>query len=631
MELVGRVISHYQFLEKLGAGGMGDIYKAQDARLNRFVAVKVLSSANAGDPERRRRFIQEAQAASGLNHPNIITIHDIVNEPEGDYMVMEFVSGKTLVDLIPKGGLRAPQALKYGVQMADALSAAHAAGIVHRDLKPGNVMVTDSGLVKVLDFGLAKLTDRGPTSHMGDNTQTIADAPLTVEGSIIGTVSYMSPEQAQGKRVDTRSDIFSFGVVFYEMLTGSRAFSGDSALSTLSAILRDEHRPMIEIAPDVPPQLELLITRCLRKNPDERWQSMKDVLAALGALKHESDSGQLYRSRIQAIEMTPRPPVQKKKSNAPLIVGLSGLLLLLAGGGAGGWWWMKHHAAAPSPPVVVEVPVPAPPVAIPTPVETAPAEAVLNNDSIIEMVTEKVPASVILSQMRAASKTDFVLTSAEVIRLSKAGVPGPLIEAMRDPKKIPATAVDAKADPKKTATTASGKSAVTPPPALTTPSAAQPQNAKVTTAPPAPVPAKPAAPVAVPVNVADAMPFSITLAEDVPADAEEGRALHFTVVDGLKVGDAVVIAKGASATGSVVEAGKRKTFGGNKMTFRLLQVDAVDGKKLNIRSEPSRGKDGPAKRPIDSGAKGKTKEIAAAAGSQYVGYVEGDQTVSVRK
>jgi serine/threonine-protein kinase len=630
VELVGRVVSHYQFLEKLGAGGMGDIYKAHDARLNRFVAIKVLSSANAGDPERRRRFIQEAQAASGLNHPNIITVHDIVNEPEGDYMVMEFVSGKTLVDLIPKGGLRPPQALKYGVQMADALSAAHAAGIVHRDLKPGNVMVTDSGLVKVLDFGLAKLTDRGPTSHMGDNTQTIADAPLTVEGSIIGTVSYMSPEQAQGKRVDTRSDIFSFGVVFYEMLTGSRAFSGDSALSTLSAILRDQHRPMIEIAPDVPPQLELLITRCLRKDPDERWQSMKDVLAALGALKHESDSGQLYRSRIQAVEMTPRPPAPKKKSSAPLVVGLVGLLLLIAGGAAGGWWWMKHHLAPAPAPVVVEVPIPVPaaPVAVPTPVETPPAEAVLNNDSIIEMVTGKVPTSVILSQMRA-SKTDFVLTSAEVIRLSKAGVPGPVIEAMRDPKKIPAAPVDTKA---KSSAVASGKPTVAPPPVSVTPPVSQPaQNSKMTAAPPAPVPAKPAATAGVPVNVSDATPFSISLAEDVPADAEEGRALHFTVVDGLKVGDVVVIAKGASVTGSVVEAGKRKTFGGNKMTFRLLQVDAVDGKKINVRAEPSRGKDGPAKRPIDAGAKGKTKEIAAAAGSQYVGYVEGDQTVSVRK
>ena len=475
-------------------------------------------------------------------------------------MVMEFVSGKTLVDMIPKGGLRPAQALKYGVQMADALSAAHAAGIVHRDLKPGNVMVTDSGLVKVLDFGLAKLTDRGPASNMGDNTQTIADAPLTVEGSIIGTVSYMSPEQAQGKKVDTRSDIFSFGVVFYEMLTGSRAFSGDSALSTLSAILRDEHKPMVEIAPDVPPQLELLITRCLRKNPDERWQSMKDVLAALGALKHESDSGQLYWSRIQAVEMAPRPPAQKAKSSSlPLVLGLSGLLLLIAGGVAGGLWWMKHRAVPPPAPVVVEVPVPvpAPPVAIPTPVATPPAEAVLNNDSIIEMVTEKVPTSVILSQMRA-SKTDFVLTSAEVIRLTKAGVPGPVIEAMRDPKKIPATPADTA---KKTTAVSSAKPTVTPPPVVVTP---PPQNtAKMTTVPtPAPAPVKAAAPAAVPVNVADGMPFSIKLAEDVPADAEEGLALHFTAVDGLKVGDTVVVAKGASVTGSIVDAaGKKKVFG----------------------------------------------------------------------
>src|SRR5580658_9635648 len=221
--MVGRTILQYQFLEKLGAGGMGEIFKAQDTRLNRFVAIKVLTSAATGDPDRRRRFIQEAQAASALNHPNIITIHDIVSDGGTDFMVMEFISGKTLVDLIPKGGLRVSQVLKYSVQMADALQAAHNAGIVHRDLKPANVMVTDSGLVKVLDFGLAKLADRGPLTLSGPNdpTQTIADAPLTVEGSIIGTVSYMSPEQAQGKKVDTRSDIFSFGVVLYEMVTGA--------------------------------------------------------------------------------------------------------------------------------------------------------------------------------------------------------------------------------------------------------------------------------------------------------------------------------------------------------------------------------------------------------------------------
>src|SRR5580704_15713631 len=257
--MVGRTVLHYQFLEKLGAGGMGEIYKAQDTRLNRFVAIKVLTASATGDPDRRRRFIQEAQAASALNHPNIITIHDIVSEGGTDFMVMEYVSGKTLVDVIPNGGLRGSQVLKYSVQMADALQAAHNAGIVHRDLKPGNVMVTESGLITVLDFGLAKLADRGPLSQMGendtsDNTRTIANAPLTVEGSIIGTVSYMSPEQAQGKKVDTRSDIFSFGVVLYEMATGVRAFPGDNALSTLSAILRDEAKPITEVAPDVPPQ-----------------------------------------------------------------------------------------------------------------------------------------------------------------------------------------------------------------------------------------------------------------------------------------------------------------------------------------------------------------------------------------
>jgi hypothetical protein len=641
VELVGRVVSHYQFLEKLGAGGMGDIYKAHDARLNRFVAVKVLSAANAGDPERRRRFIQEAQAASGLNHPNIITVHDIVNEPEGDYMVMEYVSGKTLVDLIPKGGLRPPQALKYGVQMADALSVAHSAGIVHRDLKPGNVMVTDSGLVKVLDFGLAKLTDNGPASHMGDNTQTIAEAPLTVEGSIIGTVSYMSPEQAQGKKVDTRSDIFSFGVVFYEMLTGARAFSGDSALSTLSAILRDEHRPMIEIAPDVPPQLELLIGRCLRKNPDERWQSMKDVLAALGALKHESDSGQLYRSRIQSVELgrqAPPPPV-KKKSPLPLIAGLVALLVL-GGGGVGAWWWMKHRNVAPPPaPVVVNIPA-APPPVIPTPVETPPppAEAVLTNDSVIEMVTEKVPPGVILSQIRA-SKTDFVLTSTEVIRLSKAGVSGTIIEVMRDPKRAPVSPAETAAKKSTTAPVAAAKQTTALPPVVAPLVSPQPNTAKATTAPvvaptPAPVQvAAPAKPAAVPVTVADAMPFSIRLAEDVAVDAEEGKAIRFIAVDGLKVGDVVVIAKGATVTGAIADAaGKKNIFGGGgKITFQLLQADAVDGKKLHVRAEPSHGKNGPAKRPLDAGAKGKTKEIAAASGSQYVAYTEGEQTVSVHK
>src|SRR5712691_5590174 len=305
--MVGKTVQQYQFLEKLGAGGMGEIFKAQDTRLNRVVAIKVLTSANSGDPERRRRFVQEAQSASALNHPNIITIHDIITESDAQYMVMEYVHGKTLVDIIPKGGLRVPQVLKYAIQMSDALQTAHAAGIIHRDLKPGNIMATESGLVKILDFGLAKLTDRGPVSQVGDATQTIAEAPLTVEGTIIGTVSYMSPEQAQGKKVDSRSDIFSFGLLLYEMSTGTRAFTGDNALSTLSAILRDEARPIMEVAPDVPPQLEQVITRCLRKPPDDRWQSMREVQQALASLKYESDSGMLYKSRL-GLTGSPAPP-----------------------------------------------------------------------------------------------------------------------------------------------------------------------------------------------------------------------------------------------------------------------------------------------------------------------------------
>ena len=433
--MVGRTVLHYQLLEKLGAGGMGEIFKAQDTRLNRFVAVKVLSATGGGgDIERRRRFTQEAQAASALNHPNIITIHDIISDGDTDYMVMEYVAGKTLVDVIPKGGLRAPQVLKYSVQMADALNAAHAVGIIHRDLKPGNIMVTDSGLVKVLDFGLAKLTDRGPLSQMGedtdDQTRTIANAPLTVEGSIIGTVSYMSPEQAQGKKVDTRSDIFSFGVVLYEMTTGVRAFPGDSALSTLSAILRDDVRPLLEAAPEAPPQLDMVIQRCLRKNPDERWQTMKDVQMALSALKHESDSGMLYRARLTDLPpppppAPPNPPVSTttmsgpalsevqakaagdKKSSPTLLIGAIAGVIVLAAAGAGGWW-LKHRKPVEPPPVVQ---TPPPPVAVVTPPPpVAPVETVLTNDSVIDMIKEKVPVSLVLSQIRS-EKTDFVLNS----------------------------------------------------------------------------------------------------------------------------------------------------------------------------------------------------------------------------
>jgi serine/threonine-protein kinase len=289
-------ILHYQLLEKIGAGGMGEIYKAQDSRLNRLVAVKILAPGLATDPERRRRFFQEAQAASALNHPNIITLYDIVSEGDLQCIVMEYIAGKTLRDLIPSGGLPATQALQYGTQIASALTAAHSAGIIHRDLKPSNMMVTGSGLVKVLDFGLAKWVDTG----LAGEQQSTAEAALTREGSIIGTVSYMSPEQAEGKHVDARSDIFSFGDVLYEMVTGRRAFEGRSGISTLSSILRDEVKPIHETAPDVPPLLEQIILRCLPKDPTARWQTMKEIEGALISLQRQLDPAGQYAPPVHS-------------------------------------------------------------------------------------------------------------------------------------------------------------------------------------------------------------------------------------------------------------------------------------------------------------------------------------------
>ena len=288
--MIGQIISHYRVIEKLGEGGMGVVHKALDTRLDRVVALKVLPPERVADVDRRRRFVQEAKAASALNHPNIITIYDIDSANGIDFIAMEFVAGKTFDRLIPRHGLRLNEALKYSVQIADALAAAHKAGIVHRDLKPGNVMVTEQGLVKVLDFGLAKLTE---PADPGEDQPTRTLKPTTEEGAIVGTVSYMSPEQAEGKKVDARSDIFSFGALLYEMVTGRRAFQGDSPIATLSAILRDEPKAASQVVEGLPRDLERVIGRCLRKHPERRFQAMPDLKVALEELKEESDSGTL--------------------------------------------------------------------------------------------------------------------------------------------------------------------------------------------------------------------------------------------------------------------------------------------------------------------------------------------------
>ncbi len=272
--MVGRTISHYQVIEKLGEGGMGVVYKARDSHLDRLVALKLLPADKVADPERKRRFVREAKAASALNHPNIVHIYDIDESAGVHFMAMEYVEGKTLAEEIGPNGLDLDQALTYAVEMADALAAAHRAGIVHRDLKPANVMVEGApsgpGPVKVLDFGLAKLTEAEPSDEEGP-TQTLK--ATTQEGAILGTVAYMSPEQVEGKKLDARSDVFSFGAVLYEMLTGRRAFQGDSSISTMSAILRDQPAPPRKLRPDVPSELARVLERCFEKNRDLRYPS----------------------------------------------------------------------------------------------------------------------------------------------------------------------------------------------------------------------------------------------------------------------------------------------------------------------------------------------------------------------
>jgi serine/threonine-protein kinase len=247
---------------------MGVVYKARDTHLDRFVAIKVLPPERVADPERKRRFVREAKAASALNHPNIITIYDIDQESGTDFMVMEYVAGQTLSRLIARG-LAPKEAVKYAIQITDALAAAHAVGIVHRDLKPANVMVTETGLVKVLDFGLAKLTEW---------SQSEATRTMTADGIVAGTCAYMSPEQAEGQAVDARSDLFSFGAVLYEMLSGRRAFAGPSNLAMLTAVLHKEPAPL---GGEAPAELERIILRCLRKNPEERYLSACEVKQAL--------------------------------------------------------------------------------------------------------------------------------------------------------------------------------------------------------------------------------------------------------------------------------------------------------------------------------------------------------------
>jgi tRNA A-37 threonylcarbamoyl transferase component Bud32/predicted esterase len=322
MSMIGKTIAHYHITEMIGKGGMGVVYKARDTHLDRSVAIKVLPTEAVADTERKRRFVQEAKAASALNHPNIITIHDISQADGVDFIAMEHVEGRTLNRFISAAKLNLEQALDIAIQIASALAAAHAAGIVHRDLKPSNIMITEKGLVKVLDFGLAKLTER---IHSSVSSTAETMTPITDQGAVVGTAAYMSPEQAEGNPVDARSDVFSFGAVFYELLSGRRAFQGESYVSTLSAILRDTPTPIRKLRVDVPAEMERTVSRCLEKNREARYASAAEVWRDLNAVQLKLTARQAGFKMI----------IRKPQFAIPMMIVLAALAVAI------GWFWVR--------------------------------------------------------------------------------------------------------------------------------------------------------------------------------------------------------------------------------------------------------------------------------------------------
>jgi len=323
--MIGAILGHYRIVEKIGAGGMGEVYRAHDERLDRDVAIKVLPAEVLGDPDRLARFEREAKAVAALNHPNIVTLHTIEEGDGHRFITMELVTGHTLAELIPRDGMALTRVLETAIPLAGALAAAHEKGVIHRDLKPSNVMVDDEGRVKILDFGLAKLRPE-PSSTNGSEVMT---ETLTREGHVMGTLPYMPPEQLRGERVDARADLYSFGVMLYEMATGDRPFAGDTSADLASAILMDTPRPLEELRPDLPWRMGSIVERCLEKEPKRRTQSMLD-------LRHELED---FRQDLGSQSRQPASAEQPDEGGLPFsqsrrrwVVGVAfaGLALVVA-------------------------------------------------------------------------------------------------------------------------------------------------------------------------------------------------------------------------------------------------------------------------------------------------------------
>ena len=498
--MIGRVVSHYRILSALGSGGMGVVYLAEDSRLGRQVALKFLPPSWSQESKALERFHVEARAASALSHPAICAIYDVGQDGDSPFIVMEALKGETLRERIGRGPLKVGDVLDIGIQLADALEAAHGQGIVHRDIKPANIFLGDRNRVKVLDFGLAKLTALSPLSSGADTTspgQRVDSNQMTQPGTAMGTVSYMSPEQARGEVVDSRTDLFSLGAVMYEMVTGTQAFGGSTTAVAYDAILNRAPRPVAHLNPLAPPRLEALIATVLEKDRDLRYQHASDVQAELRRIRRDLDSGSLLSSQsvVTAVrDISPSPPLAaaippKSSRGREKVWGAVACVALVA---AAVYFWRAQHptldrpvtTTAEAPAASAAVPV-APANAAPPPVTNLPPQAPRSRPEPVQQIAPQ-PRPRSAPTPTPPAVTPAPASSTQADAAGRTPTPPPVVDPLANVTSATPPAADDVKPPPSPATAPIATPTAAAPTATPQPRAA---------APPEPVRPAPAAPV----------------------------------------------------------------------------------------------------------------------------------------